>query len=96
MAESYWSAVVKNIIGFMPLGLSFQLLFSARGVRRPALLTLALGASVSVSIEVLQWLLPTRDSGMTDIFTNTLGTWCGILLQSYTPRWLIRDGFWSL
>jgi glycopeptide antibiotics resistance protein len=85
--------VFKNIVGFVPLGLCFKLYLSARGWNRAVLATLALGTSVSLTIELLQWFLPTRDSGTTDLFTNTLGTWCGILLQPVANRVLARVGW---
>lgn len=77
MTRSYWGAVVKNIIGFIPFGFCFCACLSAHKVRRAALATIALGALTSLTIEVLQAYLPTRDSGMTDIITNTLGTYAG-------------------
>lgn len=77
MTRSYWGAVVKNIIGFVPFGLCFCACLSAHKVRRAALATVTLGALTSLTIEVLQAYLPTRDSGMTDIITNTLGTYAG-------------------
>jgi len=80
MSRSYWSSVVKNIIGFVPFGFCFCACLSAHKVRQAALVTVILGTLVSLTIEVLQAYLPTRDSGMTDIFTNTLGTFLGVIL----------------
>jgi hypothetical protein len=81
MSSSYWSAVVKNIVGFVPLGFCFYVYWSvARPLRKPALATMLLGAAVSFAIEFLQSYLPTRESGTTDLITNTAGTAVGILL----------------
>jgi glycopeptide antibiotics resistance protein len=79
MSRSYWDAVFKNIVGFLPFGFCFCACLSAHKVRRAALATVILGALVSITIEILQAYLPTRDSGMTDIFTNTLGTYIGAM-----------------
>jgi hypothetical protein len=76
---SYWKNVFINIVGFVPLGFFFFPYFSlVHRSRRSAMMTLLLGAAVSVTIEVLQAYLPTRFSGMTDVFTNTLGTAAGV------------------
>lgn len=81
MSQSYWSAALKNIVGFIPLGFCFCACLSvARRVKRVVLTTILLGALVSLTIEILQAYFPTRDSGMTDIFTNTLGTGVGVAL----------------
>ena len=80
----YWENVIKNIGGFVPLGFFFCAWFSLkRSTRRAALVTTILGALVSITIEVLQAYLPTRDSGTTDIITNTFGTWVGVMLYRY-------------
>jgi VanZ family protein len=79
----FWGAVVKNVIGFVPLGWFFYAYFSAtRFVKRASLLTVITGTLVSLTIEVLQAYIPTRASGMTDIITNTLGTYVGVALYT--------------
>jgi VanZ like protein/concanavalin A-like lectin/glucanase superfamily protein len=82
----YCKDVLINIGGFVPLGFFFcAYLSSARQTKRAALATIVLGAAVSITIEVLQAYLPTRDSGMTDIITNTLGTSLGAMLYGWGP-----------
>src|SRR5579863_7653803 len=78
---SYWTSFLINVGGFIPLGFIFCAYLTTAGkVSRPALMTIILGSAVSITIEVLQAYLPTRDSGMTDIITNTLGTALGVWL----------------
>ena len=80
---SYCKNVLINIGGFVPLGFFFCAYFaSVRRLDRAVLVTIVLGGVVSLTIEVLQAFLPTRDSGMTDIITNTLGTAIGAMLYS--------------
>lgn len=90
MSRSYWSSVLKNIVGFIPLGCCFCAWLVACRFKRPALVTVVLGAAVSLTIEILQAYLPTRDSGTTDIITNTIGTWIGVALYNLVVSILAR------
>ncbi len=92
---SYWKDVGINVGGFIPLGFFFCWYLSlVRRIKRPALVTIVLGFLVSLTIEVLQAFLPTRDSGTTDLMTNTFGTALGVILYSWSVRhnWLTRAG----
>lgn len=77
-SANFARSALKNIIGFVPLGICCYLFVLICEWKRPILKVILVGFSVSLTIEVLQILLPTRDSGMTDLITNTLGTWVGI------------------
>jgi len=80
-STSYWSDVVVNIAGFIPFGFFFALWFSLQpAIRRPRLTAVLLGVALSFAIESIQYFLPTRDSSMTDLLTNSMGTALGVLL----------------
>ncbi len=100
-STGFWSAALKNIIGFIPLGFSFYPYFSLiRQYRRPGLITVVLGFAVSLTIEAAQRYLPNRDSGAMDLITNTLGTQLGLLafrtlvLRSRVFSALGHSAFW--
>ena len=86
---SYVRGVLKNVVGFVPLGFCFcAYLDLIRKIKRATLVTVLLGFAVSLTIEILQWVLPTRDSGTTDLITNTLGAWIGAMLyDAAKARW---------
>ena len=78
---SYLKDLVKNIVGFVPLGI-FAYAFVAHLLpgRRAIWTAILIGMATSITIEVLQAFIPSRSSGMTDILTNTAGTSIGVFL----------------
>lgn len=82
---SYWKDIAVNVIGFIPVGFVFMAYFSSvRALQRSALVVIMVGFVLSFTIETLQYFLPTRDSGMTDLFTNTLGTAVGVVFYRFS------------
>ena len=93
---SYWVDLLINIIGFVPLGFFFCAYWSVvRTIKHPRLTTVVLGLAVSLTIEVLQSYLPTRDSGTTDLITNTLGTFLGVRLYASKAARATRESLLS-
>lgn len=79
--RAYVQEVLINIVGFVPFGFFLCMYFSWNQTSRKAVCaTIILGAAFSFTIEFLQRYIPMRDSGITDIFTNTLGTVIGAVL----------------
>lgn len=77
----YWGDLVVNTVGFVPLGSMLCIYWTVLvPVRQGILLTIIAGLAVSLTIELLQYYLPTRSSGTTDLITNTLGTILGVRL----------------
>jgi VanZ family protein len=95
MSREYWEAALKNVVGFLPVGFVFYAyLAGVRRLRRPVLLTVLLGFLISLTIEVTQWFLPMRDSGTSDLITNSLGTWIGVVLYRWLQPVLVGIFWW--
>lgn len=77
---TYWRNIGINVAGFIPLGLFLCTYFThILRMNRGVAAATVVGFLVSLAIEVSQAFLPTRESGMTDIITNTLGTFVGAM-----------------
>lgn len=68
--------VLYNILVFVPAGFYFSALFSKTNVKYAP----AAAAGISLSFEILQWVFSIGASDITDLITNTLGGYCGMLL----------------
>jgi VanZ family protein len=88
----YWTNFVLNVVAFVPFGLAFCAYFSSvMQLKRGLATTICMGALLSLSIEMLQAFIPTRDSGMTDVITNTSGAAIGAWLYAWLTRKNLRE-----
>jgi hypothetical protein len=75
--------VINNVFLFVPFALGLRL----AGVRTRT--AVAVGALLSLSIELLQWrVVPGRDASLSDVLTNTSGSWLGAAVGAYHRRLL--------
>jgi VanZ family protein len=91
--SAYFQDIVINIVGFIPLGF-FLYAFLNRGMESwrfsvPLAVTL-IGFTASLTIEILQFFLPSRDSSVIDVISNSLGTVTGMILVRLAQRPIIR------
>jgi hypothetical protein len=78
--------MLRNWLLFIPLGAALQ----ARGMRGGR--ALATGLGLSLAIETLQLGIQGRESAVSDVLSNTLGTGAGIALLRTAPRWISATG----
>jgi len=86
---SFVQDVTINILGFIPFGFYFSALFlkTARQRRLSAyMITAILGMGLSLAIELSQAYLPTRDSSLADVVSNSVGTILGIVIFQIFPQ----------
>ena len=80
-AWSYWNDVLVNIFGFVPCGFFWAYyLYVVRPTKLSGATIIIGGFVLSLTIETLQRFLPTRNSDMTDLVSNTIGTSIGLVL----------------
>lgn len=84
--QNYWQRgplyrdIIANVVLFLPFGVLLAALFHGRW--RPwtiVMMVLLTSGAVSAAIEMLQAILPTRWSSLTDLVTNTAGGGLGAL-----------------
>lgn len=81
--RSYLKDILTNILGFIPFGFLLSAYLRTRKPRsmdHVLLISLLIGGSISLSIELVQVYLPTRSSQLMDVITNTFGTGIGVWL----------------
>jgi hypothetical protein len=70
--------VVNNILLFIPLALGLKL------IGAPTRTVVIAGAALSLAIELLQFTaVPGRDASLSDLLTNTLGSWVGAIAGAH-------------
>ncbi len=79
--------LVLNIMLFVPFGIALGL------VRRRVPIAVAIGALLSTAIEILQLWIPGRDSAISDVAANSLGTLFGALV---VWGWPARHRWWKI
>ena len=81
--------IIANIVGFMPLGFTLcGYLITSRRTRQTLVATIAICGALSLMIESLQVFLPTRDSDLTDVITNLIGSAIGAFIYHWgASKW---------
>lgn len=83
-----WFDLTINYLAYVPLGIFAVPTLRAYGRVKFALISaVLLGMSLSILMESLQLLLPTRIASNIDVITNTLGTFTGTLMVLASRRW---------
>jgi glycopeptide antibiotics resistance protein len=86
---SFVQDVTINLLGFIPFGFFFSaFLIKTTNLRRGVsyLIVALVGAGLSLSIELIQAWLPTRDSSLIDVICNSGGTILGIVIFQIVPQ----------
>lgn len=85
--KSFLMDVIINIIGYMPFGFFCAALLVKTGrikINAAYLITTMLGLGLSIAIELIQVYLPTRDSSLTDLICNVIGSMLGLIVLHKT------------
>lgn len=79
--------IILNILGFVPFGFFLAIVLLKIKVyskKQTCLLTIFSGFFISLTIEILQTFLPSRDSSLLDLVLNTAGAFIGVMMLPYT------------
>ena len=82
-SRSYLMDILTNILGFIPFGFFFSAYLWMRKPRsnfRLLLMSVIIAGCISLSIELTQVYLPTRNSQLMDVIMNILGAAIGIVI----------------
>lgn len=84
----YFRDVIFNMFMFIPIGFLISIKFSQRNLKPFSVfsMTVASGFLFSVSVELLQAFLPERNSSITDVFSNIMGTIAGFLIFNFLSK----------
>ncbi len=80
--------IIVNLVGFIPLGFILVATFVMAGSKHSILITVVLCFTLSLTIEIIQAWMPSRDSDLLDVTLNTLGALLGVKIY-----FLFRNGF---
>jgi glycopeptide antibiotics resistance protein len=83
--------IIVNVFVYIPLGMLAFLALRQHGARWFSILgPLMLGVTLSTSVEIVQLYIPTHDSSVFYIVTNSTGTAVGIALSAIFQNILFR------
>ncbi len=80
--------IALNILLFAPFGILLSALFETESTRWQDVckLVIPVGMLASLTIELLQQLLPSRDPSFVDVISNTLGAFAGVVVSRTFQR----------
>jgi glycopeptide antibiotics resistance protein len=84
--------VLGNVVVFFPIGLSLAGALGGLPYRRRLRTVIAIGAALSISIELMQLTIPSRATDVDDVVFNTIGTALGALFLIVAQAWFSRNG----
>jgi hypothetical protein len=87
----FYRDAVVNVLGFIPFGLVFFLFYCfsrRRSGLKVAVVTVITGGALSLFIELNQAFLLSRNSSLTDLILNTLGTAVGVMIVYPIYIWI--------
>jgi glycopeptide antibiotics resistance protein len=86
--------VLGNVVVFFPIGLSLAGVLGGLPYRRRLATAIAIGAALSISIELIQLTIPSRATDVDDVLFNTTGTALGATFLIVAQHRRRRNGEW--